>query len=460
MDVQEPSVPGPIADAFAYPPPRPDADWNSPLWGHPDTVAAQWRSAQPELPSSALSPVPATRRTSRALVGAAAAALLLVGVVGGVLVTGAIRDSSTTATAASSPTTSLPAVTTPTPTLPSIIPPSQGSGQPGLGSPGAGTGQGTQSLNQGQQAAVAAVTPGLVDVVSTIGYDGAQGAGTGVVLTSDGIVLTNHHVVAGSTSLTVTDIGNGRSYSAKVLGYDRSHDVAVLKLVGASGLQTAPLGDSSKIAIGDAVVAVGNALGKGGAPTAVAGTVTDLSQSITAQDSANGTSEQLTGLIQVDAPIQPGDSGGALVAADGTVVGIVTAGSVSSSGQQTATQGFAVPMATAHLVAEQILAGQASSTVHIGGTAFLGLQVGGAVPTTVVSGVAVAGTVSGSAAESVGIVAGDVVTALDGRPVATSEALKAVLDGHHPGDVITVAWTDQLGNAHQAKATLSSGPTG
>ncbi len=122
-----------------------------------------------------------------------------------------------------------------------------------------------------------------------------------MVLTSDGLVLTNHHVVAGSTSLKVTDIGNGKTYTATVLGYDASHDIAVIKLAGASGLATAPLGDSSTVAVDDPVVALGNALGKGGAPSAVAGTVIALDQSITAMDSSNGTSQQLGGLIQIDA---------------------------------------------------------------------------------------------------------------------------------------------------------------
>ena len=460
MIEQTPGISGTVPVRYADDSIRPDADWNSPLWGQPDTVAAEASRAQQELPSAP--PVyvaEQTRRAPRALLAAVAVALLAVGLVGAVLVNGALRGTSTTAALLPPPSVSLPVLPSPAPSQPSLTPPNQGSGQPGLGSQGAQAGQGSSNLTQSQQAAVAAVSPGLVDVVSTIGYDGAQGAGTGVVLTSDGIVLTNHHVVAGSTSITVTDIGNGNSYTAKVLGYDRSHDVAVLKLTGASGLQTAPLGNSANVAIADAVVAVGNALGKGGTPTAVPGTVTDLNQSITAQDSANGTSEQLTGLIQIDAPIQPGDSGGALVAADGTVVGIVTAGSATASSQQTATQGFAIPMATAHQVAEQIVAGRASNTVHIGGTAFLGLQVTGGTGTSA-SGVVVAGTVSGSAASGVGIVAGDVVTTLDGRTVPTADVLKSVLDGHHPGDSLNVGWTDQMGAPHLATVTLTDGPTG
>jgi S1-C subfamily serine protease len=434
----------------------PEADWNSPLWEQPDTVAAPWRSAPdepppPAAPTGPIGPTHPRRRRSRAMVAAAAVLLLVVGLAGSALVNGAFGRSSTPSEAVG-PQPSLPAIPTPVPSQPSLTPPGEGQGQGNQG--------GSQSTTENQ--AAAAVSPGLVDVVSTIGYDGAQGAGTGVVLTADGIVLTNHHVVAGSTSISVTDIGDGQTYEAKVLGYDRSHDVAVLQLSGASGLQTAPLGDSGNVSVGDSVVAIGNALGKGGAPTVVSGNVTDLDQSIAAQDSANGTSEQLSGLIEIDAPIQPGDSGGALVDSHNEVIGIITAGSDSAenSSDQTATQGYAVPMATAHSVAEQIVAGRSSSTVHIGGTGFLGLQIDGSGAGSFGGGLLVAGTVNGSAAADAGIVAGDVVTAVDGRAVATQDALKSLLDGKHPGDTVHVRWTDQTGTSQAAKVTLTDGPTG
>ncbi len=453
----QPGAPTAVPVPNAYPSYAPEADWVSPLWGQPDTVAAGWSRTQAE-PPPAPAPMPEPpRRTSRALLVTAAVALLVLGLVGAVLVNGALTRRSAT-TALPRPAVTAPAAPAPLPSLPSLIPPSEGSGQQGQQGQ-----QGSQGLTGQQQAAVAAVSPGLVDVVSTIGYDGAQGAGTGVVLTSDGTVLTNHHVVAGATSVSVTDVGNGKTYSAKVVGYDRSHDVAVLKLDGASGLQTAPLGDSTAVAVGDPVVAVGNALGKGGTPSAVAGSVTALNQSITAQDSATGTSEPLSGLIQVDAPIQPGDSGGALVDADGKVIGLITAGSVSGgsgSADQAATQGFAVPISTARSIADQIVAGRSSSTVHVGGTAFLGLQVSGRGAGASVDGVTVAGTVSGSAAAGAGIVAGDVVTALDGHPVSTGDALKSVLDTLHPGDRVRVVWTDLAGASHSAQVTLTDGPTG
>lgn len=170
----------------------------------------------------------------------------------------------------------------------------------------------------------------------------------------------------------------------------------------------------------------------------------------------------MSGLIQIDAPIQPGDSGGALVNARGKVIGIITAGSEAptNSDQQTATQGFAIPLATAHSIAEQIVAGHSSGTVHIGGTAFLGLQIDGSGAGAFGGGLLVAGTVTGSGAADAGIVAGDVVTAVDGRAVATQDALKSVLDGKKPGDTVHVRWTDQMGVSQDAKVTLTDGPTG
>ncbi len=194
------------------------------------------------------------------------------------------------------------------------------------------------------------VDPGLVDVVTTLGYQDGAAAGTGMVLTSTGEVLTNNHVIDGATSIKATDVGNGRTYTAKVVGYDKSKDVAVLQLEGASGLATVTLSSSSP-QTGQKVVALGNALGKGGTPSVATGRVTGLGQSITASDESAGNAEQLTGLIAHNAGIQPGDSGGPLVNTYGQVIGMDTAASTSSAtvgyqsqdGQAPATQAFAIP---------------------------------------------------------------------------------------------------------------------
>ena len=199
---------------------------------------------------------------------------------------------------------------------------------------GSGTSHATTSastvLSTSQIAAK--VSPGLVDVVSTLGDENGQAAGTGMVLTSNGEVLTNNHVIDGATSISVTDIGNGHTYKATVVGYDKTKDIAVLQLQNASGLQTVTFGDSSTVTVGQQVVAIGNAEGKGGQPSVVTGSVTALNQSITASDEGSASnSEQLSGLIQTNAPIQPGDSGGPLVNSAGQVIGIDTAASTSSA---------------------------------------------------------------------------------------------------------------------------------
>jgi S1-C subfamily serine protease len=310
--------------------------------------------------------------------------------------------------------------------------------------------------------------PGLVDVVSTLGYQQAQAAGTGIVLTSSGEVLTNNHVIEGATSISVTDIGNGRTYQAKVVGYDQTKDVAVLQLQGASGLGTVSLGNSATAAVDQSVVAIGNAGGVGGTPSVVTGTITALDQSITASDEGSGTTEQLTGLIEDNADIQPGDSGGPLLDSSGQVIGIDTAAS-SATGyqfqtqQSQATQAFAIPINEALSIARQIEASDASSTVHIGATGFLGVEVASASNAAADgvqagSGAEVAGVLSSSAAQSAGLVAGDVITSVGGQQVSSPSALQAAMEQYHPGDRVTIGWTDQSGQSQSATVTLATGP--
>ncbi len=218
-----------------------------------------------------------------------------------------------------------------------------------------GGGSGSTSSGAGGPGDVSAIAskvdPGLVDVNTTLGYQQEEAAGTGIVLTSNGVVLTNNHVIDGATSISVTDVGSHKTYTASVVGYDRTKDIAVLQLNNASGLQTATIGNSSNASVGEQVVGIGNAGGTGGTPSAAGGTVTALNQSITASDEGDGTSEQLSGLIQTNADIQPGDSGGALVNTSGQVLGVDTAASDGYSfqynGQSTGDQGFAIPINTA-----------------------------------------------------------------------------------------------------------------
>jgi S1-C subfamily serine protease len=321
------------------------------------------------------------------------------------------------------------------------------------------TGAGTSGTVQTTAQITSSVSPGLVDIVSTLGYQQAQAAGTGMVLTSSGEVLTNNHVIEGATSVRATDVGNGRTYSARVVGYNQSHDIAVLQLQGASGLSTVSLGNSGSAAVGQKVVAIGNAGGKGGAPSVVTGHITGLGASITASDAGSGTSENLTGLIHHNAPIQAGDSGGPLVSTAGKVIGIDTAG----SGQQTATAAFAIPINEAVSIAGQIEAGTGSATVHVGPTGFLGVQILSAadaaqngVPAG--TGALVAGTLPGSPAEQAGLGAGDVITSAVGQRVTSPAGLQAALEQRHPGDSVTITWTDQTGQTHSASVNLTTGP--
>ena len=221
------------------------------------------------------------------------------------------------------------------------------------------------------------VDPALVDINATLTYQSGEAAGTGIVLSSSGLVLTNNHVINGVTAVSATDIGNGQTYPATVLGYDRDQDVALLQLNGASTLVTAQLGDSSRATVGEALVAIGNAGGVGGTPRASGGSLTALDQQITASDIYDATSEHLRGMIATNADLQPGDSGGPLVNSAGQVIGVDTATSNGYSLSSTQPQGFAIPINTALAIARQIESQDASAAVHIGPTAFLGVRVRG-----------------------------------------------------------------------------------
>jgi S1-C subfamily serine protease len=317
------------------------------------------------------------------------------------------------------------------------------------------------SASSGETSAVAAIIdPALVDIVSTFAYQGAEGAGTGIVLTATGEVLTNNHVISGATAVSVTDVGNGQTYSASVVGYDAAHDVAVLQIQGASGLATASI-SSTAPTVGDSVVAAGNAGGTGGTPIAAAGSVTAVGQSISASNELTGTSERLSNLIQVDANIQSGDSGGALVDSTGAVIGVNTAGSRNYSLSSRTGRGYAIPIADAMAIANAVEAGQGSSTTHVGASAFLGVVMGslgtGRRGRTS-SGAVVGGVVSDDPAATAGIAAGDTITSLGGQRVDSATTLGQLMIGYHPGDKISIGWVDSAGSAHTTTVILVSGP--
>ena len=250
-----------------------------------------------------------------------------------------------------------------------------------------------------------------------------------------------------------------------MVGYDRSQDVALIQLTGASGLTTARLGDSAEVTLGQAVVGIGNAGGLGGRPSAAGGSVVALKQQIIARNLGEGTSEQLSGLIQTNAAIQPGDSGGPLVNTAGQVIALDTAASNGYSFNSAASQGFAVPINTALAIVGQIENHRSSSTVHIGPTAFLGVELqpadqgglgGGSGSSS--SGALVASVLSGTPAAQAGLAAGDTIVSVDRQTVDSAAALTTLLTRHQPGDKVTIGWTDPSGAQHASTVALASGP--
>jgi S1-C subfamily serine protease len=305
--------------------------------------------------------------------------------------------------------------------------------------------------------ATAAQQKGIVTIVSELKYQSAESAGTGMILTSNGEILTNNHVVRGATRIAVTVASTGRTYRADVVGTDPSDDVAVLQLRNASALQTANMGDSSTVSIGDDIVGVGNAGGTG-TLRASSGTVTALNQSITARDETGQNAEKLTGLIKVHAAIVSGDSGGPLYDASGEVVGMDTAASATQVVDHTA---YAIPINSAVAIADKIETGVETSKIHIGLPAFLGVSVCSPTATTscpVGKGAPVDGLLSGGPAAHAGITPGSFVTAVDGKRVKSAAALKSVLSTYNPGQEATVTWTTRTGASRSATVTLATGP--
>ena len=304
----------------------------------------------------------------------------------------------------------------------------------------------------------APIGTGVVVINTNLAYQNAAAAGTGIVLTSSGEILTNNHVIAGATTIKVVLPGTGHSYTAHVVGYNRTADVAVLQLTAASNLKTASLGNSSKVTVGQAVTALGNAGGTGKF-TSVTGTVTGVGKSITASDD-QGSTEQLTGLIETNAAIQPGDSGGPLFNSAHQVIGMDTAASTSFGGFQnvSASDAYAIPITKAQTIAKQIVSGKASATVHIGPTAFLGIQVQSVGFGNGQSGAMIAGVVSGGPAAAAGLVPGDVITAINGQAIADPTSIAPLILTMKPGAQVTVTFTDQTGVSQTATVTLGTGP--
>jgi S1-C subfamily serine protease len=318
------------------------------------------------------------------------------------------------------------------------------------------------------------VDPAIVDITATLSLEGATAAGTGMAITPSGEVLTNNHVIEGATNITVKVGSRSQSYGARVLGTDPTDDVAVLQVEGVSGLPTVKLGASSRVTIGEPVVAIGNALNLPGPPKVTQGTVTAIGRSITVRDGL-GHAEQLSNLLQTNAALQPGNSGGPLIDGGGRVIGMNTAAAADSANTFT-NVGFAIPIDAADSIVQQVQAGHESTNVRLGATPFLGVRLqpddtgngpgfgggtgrpsrGGGGP--VGSGAVIQSVNAGSPAQAAGLGSGDTITSFDGQPVSSATTLTQLVHAKHPGDTVSIEWTDSSGQQHSASVRLTSGP--
>ncbi|HEX2273973.1 MAG TPA: trypsin-like peptidase domain-containing protein [Acidimicrobiales bacterium] len=295
------------------------------------------------------------------------------------------------------------------------------------------------------QAVLAKVEPGVVLVrtqASRAGRFFPEGAGTGVILTPDGEVLTNAHVVDGATSITVTVNGEDGARPADLVGADRSNDVALLRIRDAANLPTVSLGRSADLKVGDSVLAIGNALALEGGLTVTEGIVSALNRSL--RDSGGS----LEGLIQTDAAINRGNSGGPLVTADGQVVGINTA--VAGGAENI---GFALAIDRVKPVVERIRANPSgSSGAARDGGAFLGVSTSSRLAGR---GVVVEEVVDGSPADRAGLEPGDVIVSVGGTAVDDPEELREAIADRRPGEQVQLTFRRD-GDTRTVDVTLAN----
>src|SRR5580704_16651105 len=431
--------------------------------------------AGPTMPMPPMPPRPPRRRVG-------ALSYLLVALAAGALGAGSVvalyNPAASTSVASPQPSSSAPARPLPSSAVP----------LPSSSSP---------STSAGEQAVVNKVEPGLVIINTTLQYKSEQAAATGMVINPDGLVLTNNHVVEGSTSITART-ANGHQYHAKVLGYDVTGDIALIQLQGASGLTTVPVGNSTSVKTGDSVVAMGNAEGQNAIVPAT-GQVTALNQTITAGDqSGTITQETLHNMIQTNANIVSGDSGGPLANSKGQVIGMDTAGNDSGFAVQQNSSGYAIPINNALAVVGQIRQDQASSTVVIGYPPFMGVYIGRGsdsdpqaqaeqqnsgvggggfggngnqncytsdqnlvAPASIAnvnSGTLILGTICGGPAMAAGMTAGSVITAVNGQAIGSPDSLTGVVSKFKAGTTINVTWVSTQGQRSNSSSKLRAGP--
>ncbi len=402
----EPAGIGPVESTASLPPAA-----HPPIYDFP--------SSPPPPPPPTLPALPASRggrgSVSRRLAAVAAATALLAGaVVGGVVGANTVQTTGSSRTAAPSFNSS------------------------SLAKP------------QDVQGVLAKVEPGVVFIRTQASRGGRffpeSGAGTGMILTPDGEVLTNAHVVAGATTITVTLNGETNARPADLVGSDTAADVALIHIRNGSKLPPVSLGNSDALTVGDGVIAIGNALALDGGVTVTEGIVSALNRDISDQ------SGSLQGLIQTDAAINPGNSGGPLVTSNGLVVGMNTA--VAGDAQNI---GFALAVNKVKPVIDRIRANPSAGSSPGGTTpsstgAFLGVSTQ-ADPSG--SGLLVGEVVSGSPAEKAGLAPGDVIQSIDGRPVTGTNDLARAISTHRAGDQVKVSW-NHSGEGRSAQITLAT----
>ena len=289
---------------------------------------------------------------------------------------------------------------------------------------------------------------GVVDIYTTLGYQhGLAAAGTGMILTRSGEVLTNNHVIEGATKFKVVDVTTHRRYTATVAGYSVSRDIAVLQLANASGLRTVKRGGAVPLHVGMRIVARGNAQGVGGLPKVAPGQIIALHQQIVATNEGTDP-ETLSNVIATDAPVVPGYSGGPLENSQNRVLGMVTAGSTAG-----AHRGFAIPLKQALQIARRIESGRPNATVHIGPTAFLGVLLAKAADEAKIARV-----IAGKPADLAGLGKGDVITSLNGAKIASVTDVRTTVLSLVPGKTVSISWTDTSDVAHTGTITPISGP--
>jgi len=289
-------------------------------------------------------------------------------------------------------------------------------------------------------ALVESVLPSVVSI-DVIGQ-GQEDQGTGMIISKDGLVITNNHVIAAAVNggtIKVTRSGSTNAIPATLIGTNPIDDVALIKINNASNLPTVTFGNSNTLVAGDAVVAIGNALGlAAGTPTVTSGIVSALGRTVTAGTSSS--SETLNNMIQTDAAINPGNSGGPLLDANGDVVGMNTAvAGTLPDGESAQNIGFAIPIATVQSLLKQLRAGE--SVINHG--AFIGVEIESMTPSlqaqygfSVTYGAVVMSVISGTGAAAAGVRQGDVIVAINSTTVQSAQDVSSVMSALHPGNVI------------------------